>query len=67
MGIFCDWEIVEKREYEEDWLTVAKYFLWRRSGYTKKAFSSTLKERGFDPDNHQEPSSLKKLYETGHL
>ena len=67
VGIFCDWEIVEKREYEEDWLTVAKYFLWRRSGYTKKAFSSTLKERGFDPDNHQEPSSLKKLYETGHL
>lgn len=70
VGIFRDGEIVEKRGYDENWLTVRSYFSWKRSGYTKKSFSSfssLLRKRGFDPDNHREPSSLKKLYETGHL
>ena len=67
VGIFRNGELAARRPYEEDWLTVTDYFSWKRSGYTKKRFSSLLRKRGFDPDDQQEPSSLKKLYETGRL
>lgn len=65
VGIFRDGELVERREFEEDWITVAMYFSWKRYGLTKKSAQWTVSPLLSEP--HREPSSLKKLYETGHL
>lgn len=72
VGILRDGEIVERRAYREDPLTVAMYFAWRRSGFTKKAFFWTLgfvsgEDAGFWQEKGQTSGALKGLYETGHL
>ena len=69
-GIFQDGKIVEKRKLDDkrdSWLDILMYFSWKRRGFTKKTFLLFLKEAGIKYAIPQDPCSLKKLFETGHM
>ena len=65
-----DGKIVEKKNLNvklNNWLDILMYFSWKRSGFTKKTFLLFLKEADIKFTIPQNPCSLKRLFETGHM
>ena len=64
-GRFVNNSIVDKREYNDNSSLVYSYFLWKLSGFTKKALGHDLAEKGIDQSS--EAKTIRDLHETGHL
>lgn len=62
---FVNGAIIDKREYNDNSSLVYSYFLWKLSGFTKKALSPNLAEKGIDQSS--EVKTIKDLHESGHL
>ena len=67
VGMLQNGIITDRRHISDNWLTVRQYFSYKSSGDTLKAYDMLYRLTPYMPDDYQEPITLKRMHETGHM